>query len=263
MAEKIMRNIVRRIMRESHMMYNNKGNGKLPRFDLALKKMLKIYDDSHPLLRKTSKRVSHVDDELRDLVAAMYDSMIAKNGIGLAAIQVGKARRFFLYEIPERIVSENRGPGAFETGEPEGESGSERPDACDGDRIEIEENEVIECVYTGNYTVCINPRITEKEGAFVDDEGCLSKEGWVAKVERALKVTFQAYDLDMNKFEKTVTGMEARCVQHEIDHLDGILFTDRMQEGTLREVSEDEEAAEPVESDDTAVTASGEADIGG
>jgi len=104
-------------------------------------------------------------------------------------------------------------------------------------------------VYTGNYSICINPRVTHREGAVVDDEGCLSREGWIAKVERSEKITFQAYDLDMIKLEKTVEGIEARCVLHEIDHLDGILFTDRAKEGTLRKIEyEDEE--EPGDSDE-------------
>jgi peptide deformylase len=199
--------------------------------------MIEILNDSNLFLRKTSKRVTHVDDEMHDLIAEMYDAMVAKNGIGLAAIQVGKAKRFFIYEIPERRILED-------TENPESGETDNSPGPCDSPGTETDEDVEVECVYSGEYTVCINPRIIAKEGTIIDDEGCLSREGWLAKVERALKITFQAYDLDMKKFERVVTGLEARCIQHEIDHLDGILFTDRAKEGTLRLASDDEESEE-------------------
>lgn len=212
--------------------------------------MIEILDDSNPILRKTSKRVSHVDDDLRDLVADMYGAMVEKNGIGLAAIQVGRDKRFFIYEIPKkRKVANDDNPDSAESVDP--------TQTCSDPESEIDEDAEVECVYTGEYTVCINPRIINKEGTIVDDEGCLSKDGWLAKVERALNVTFQAYDLDMNKFERVVTGLEARCIQHELDHLDGILFTDRAREGTLRLASEDEESEGSDEDEESSTAVSG------
>ena len=201
--------------------------------------LLEILPDSDPIMRKTSRRIKRVDKGLRQLVEDMYETMAQNWGIGLAAIQVGVKKRLFVYEIPKR---ETRG---YETCPPEGVKDEDERESDDASAEEQEdandETPKLDPGYTGEYTVCINPKIISREGSFIDDEGCLSREGWVAKVERAYEVTFQAYDLDMNLFEKTVTGLEARCVQHEIDHMDGILFTDRAQKDTLREISEDAE----------------------
>ncbi|MCK4721502.1 peptide deformylase [bacterium] len=217
--------------------------------------ILEILPDSDPILRKTSRRVTHVDENLKKLITDMYDTMVIKNGIGLSAIQVGVLKRFFVYEIPVLVVDEIEGkPGEkpCETSQADEANHETAPDKFseateNPGKDESEADQEISYVYTGDYLVCINPRIISKEGSVIDDEGCLSKEGWHAKVERALNVTLQAYDIEMKKFVKTVSGLEARCVQHEIDHLDGILFTDRAEEGTLREVTDTEngESEEP------------------
>jgi len=72
----------------------------------------------------------------------------------------------------------------------------------------------------------INPVITHKEGSQYGQEGCLSVPGKRGDVERPMKVTFEAYDRNGNKFEKTVEGLFARCVCHEFDHLDGRLYVE-------------------------------------
>jgi len=198
--------------------------------------LLEILPDSNPVMRKTSRRVRRVDDKLRRLVEDMYQTMVENWGVGLAAIQVGVRKRLFIYEIPRR---EMRG---YETCRRDSsirvrETGHDEPEEEQGGP----EAETVDPGYTGDFTVCINPKIISRDGSYIDDEGCLSKLGWMAKVERAYEVTFQAYDLDMKPFERTVTGLEARCIQHEIDHMDGILFTDRATPGTLREITEEEE----------------------
>lgn len=198
--------------------------------------IVEIIPDTDPFLRKTSRRIRHVDSRLRDLVADMYDIMVENWGIGLAAIQVGVPKRLFIYEIPHRPLKGYESCPPKEQTEESDDDGGMSEDAG----------------YTGEYIVCINPRITAREGSFIDDEGCLSRSGWLAKVERAIKVTFEAWDINMKKFERTVEGMEARCVQHEIDHLDGILFTDRAVPGTLREVTEEELAEDEGDPDDLA-----------
>jgi peptide deformylase len=76
--------------------------------------------------------------------------------------------------------------------------------------------------------VYINPRITEKTGAVNDEEGCLSFPNIFCKVKRAAKVTVEALNLDGKPFTQTVEGLHARIVQHENDHLDGVLLADRM-----------------------------------
>jgi len=215
--------------------------------------LIPILPDTNPIMRKNSHRIRHVDDGLRKLTEDMYETMTNGWGVGLAAIQVSERKRLFIYEIPNREVK------GYETclrdvapkdnpDEEEIEAEVEiSEDSVEPGDEEDEEEEEYDPGYTGDYTVCINPRIISREGAIIDEEGCLSKAGWVAKVERAYRVTFQAYDLEMEKFERTVTGLEARCVQHEIDHLDGILFTDRALPDTLREVLESIDDEEPEE----------------
>ncbi|HYE77044.1 MAG TPA: peptide deformylase, partial [bacterium] len=98
-----------------------------------------------------------------------------------------------------------------------------------------------------DFAVVINPQIVARSGSSIAEEGCLSHEGYTAQVKRAFQITVKYQDEYMKKHERTIEGWEARIFQHEIDHLDGILFVDRMEEGTLRapeERSEAEAAAE-------------------
>lgn len=141
--------------------------------------ILDVIPDNDPFLRKTSKRIRHVDDDLRALVADMYETMVENWGIGMAAIQVGVPRRLFIYEIPKRPVKgyEACAPGsvASENGE---HSEAENPAAVDessdvADSTDNGSGDEADGGYTGEYTVCINPRILEREGAFIDEEGCL------------------------------------------------------------------------------------------
>lgn len=89
---------------------------------------------------------------------------------------------------------------------------------------------VMDCSETHDMPlVFINPEITEKTGeeeAIESEEGCLSFPGVYAKITRARKVTIQALNLDGQIFTKIYTGLEARCVQHELDHLNGVVFLD-------------------------------------
>jgi len=221
--------------------------------------LIEILPDSNPVMRKTCRKIKHVDDELRQLIEDMYETMVDKYGIGLAACQVGVTRRFFIYEVPKRDLKgyetcrPDEGVETDDENDPVDEEkiseSSDEPEIDEVEETDDEEEDEEDWGYTGDYTVCINPRIISREGVVIDDEGCLSKSGWMAKVERAYRVTFQAYDIDMEKFERTVEGLEARCILHETDHLDGILFTDRAEPGTLKEISElkDEDEDDEVE----------------
>lgn len=86
---------------------------------------------------------------------------------------------------------------------------------------------VIDC--GNNRMELVNPTIIESSGSQTGPEGCLSVEGRNAPVKRAMNVTFSAFDRYGNPYTKSVTGLEARCVQHELDHLEGILFIDRVK----------------------------------
>ncbi len=92
------------------------------------------------------------------------------------------------------------------------------------------ENEDAELVF-------INPEITNRKGSVLGEEGCLSLPELFAEVRRADEITVEAYDLDGQGFEIKLDGLEARVVQHELDHLDGVLFIDRISESAERELS--------------------------
>jgi peptide deformylase len=77
-------------------------------------------------------------------------------------------------------------------------------------------------------TVVINPEISDREGKIIWEEGCLSVPDYTANVDRDAKITLRGSDLDGNQIEETVEGLRAVCIQHEVDHLDGILFIDRI-----------------------------------
>jgi peptide deformylase len=79
-----------------------------------------------------------------------------------------------------------------------------------------------------NPMVVLNPEISDREGEISWEEGCLSVPDYVASVDRHAKITLHATDLDGNPIEETVEGLRAVCIQHEVDHLDGILFIDRI-----------------------------------
>ena len=132
-----------------------------------------------PILRQSTVPVKEVTDELRTLVADMFETMHHARGIGLAAPQVGRTERVAVVEIE---------------GEP---------------------------------LVVINPEIVEtSSGRDKAEEGCLSIPDIYADVERPKDVVVRAMDQDGNEYEVQATDLLARCLQHEIDHLDGKLFLD-------------------------------------
>lgn len=146
--------------------------------------ILDILQYPNPRLRIKAKPVEHIDDELRQKVRAMYDTMYDKHGLGLAATQVDIHQRVFVMDI-----SETR----------------DQP----------------RCV--------INPEIISQEGMQYDYHGCLSVGGHVSdKIKRAAKLRLRGMDLDGNTFEWDMEGVAAICVQHEIDHLNGMLFIDHL-----------------------------------
>jgi peptide deformylase len=133
-----------------------------------------------PVLRQRSREVAAVDDEVRRLIDDMYETMDAARGVGLAANQVGVARRVAVVDADE-------------------------------DRFEM-----------------IDPVILESEGRAVAEEGCLSIPEIYGDVSRPERVVIEATDRDGNRYRKEATGLKARAIQHEIDHLDGILFLDHL-----------------------------------
>ncbi len=142
--------------------------------------------------------VIRFDDDLRKFVADMHETMHASNGIGLAANQVGDLRRVITIEIPHS-----------------------------NSRYADQEEETKEWWHNKRFTV-INPVIAKKSGKISFQEGCLSFPDIYDFVDRAAEVWVVAMDEHGKPFEIHANGLFAVCLQHEIDHIDGIVFINRM-----------------------------------
>ena len=148
-----------------------------------------------PILRRRSAPVERVDDALRGLADDMLQTMYDAPGIGLAAVQVGVPRRLVTLDVREPTQEEI-------------EKGIEPP------------REPI---------VMVNPEIVAASDALrTHEEGCLSIPDYFAEVDRPDTVRVRWTDLDGEMHEREVGGLFATAVQHEIDHLDGALFIDRL-----------------------------------
>jgi peptide deformylase len=154
----------------------------------------------HPILRKKGEKITEITDEIRQLVSDMIETMDeGGRGIGLAAQQVGRALKLF---VLRRYVD---GPdGKWTVSDP---------------------------------IVYINPKIlaVSKETGIVE-EGCLSIPNVLLPVERPVKIKIESTRLDGSKVVEEVEGMNARVILHENDHINGVLFIDRVEEKYVREV---------------------------
>jgi peptide deformylase len=142
--------------------------------------LLNLHLLGSPVLRQRSAEVSSVDEDVRRLVGDMFETMDAAKGVGLAANQIGIARRIAVID-------------------------------ADGDRF-----------------VMIDPVILETEGSATAEEGCLSIPEIYGDVTRPERVVIEAIDEEGRRYRREATGLKARAIQHEIDHLDGILFLDHL-----------------------------------
>lgn len=170
---------------------------------MAIREIIEIPD---PLLKQVSKPVETFDDELRTLVADMFETMYDAPGIGLAAIQVG---------VPLRVLVIDLQPD-----DPDAE-----PEVCTahGDHHHTHQPTKKEP------RVFINPEILDpSEELSAYTEGCLSVPEIYAEVERPATIRARWQDLDGNVHEEEVDGLLATCLQHEMDHLEGILFIDHL-----------------------------------
>ena len=145
----------------------------------------------NPILRRKSGEVGEITDRIKKLAQEMKETMIANQGIGLAAPQVGEMERIIVVQPSLR-----RTPEEIITREPQ---------------------------------VFINPKILKKSReAVTEEEGCLSFPSLFLKIKRVKEVEIEARDENGEKISLRVTGLPARVFQHEIDHLNGILFIDRI-----------------------------------
>ena len=169
---------------------------------MALRKVIVKGD---PLLQRKSREISEITGRIRMLADDMWETMYEANGVGLAAPQVGVLRRLVVIDVTE--------PPGEEDAEDKENGGEAEPGP-------EPEPEIIKYVL-------INPEVLEvSEEKVKTKEGCLSVPGFVGIVERPERVKVRAMDLDGKYFEVEGEGMLAKALLHEIDHLEGVLYTD-------------------------------------
>ena len=156
---------------------------------MATRKMVYFPDD--PLTKKAAP-VDTFDEDLATLADDMFDTMSVHQGVGLAAPQVGVAKRLFVFQAPDG------------------------PEVC-----------------------LVNPELVEMEGREEGEEGCLSMPQLYAMVPRATRVAVRAQDIDGNPLEFEAADFVARVIQHEYDHLEGILFPERLDIISRQAILED------------------------
>ncbi|MCL2349586.1 MAG: peptide deformylase [Planctomycetaceae bacterium] len=157
---------------------------------------MQIIKYPHPILRHKCKPVKKIDQELRDIVAEMFETMYDDDGVGLAANQVGLPYQLFVINT-----------------------------SGDADKKE-------------NEHVFINPVIRKKKGSEESGEGCLSFPEINAPVIRPAEVVIQGVGLDGQVHELHCKKLISRAVQHEYDHINGVVFIDRLSPANLLDIKE-------------------------
>ncbi len=156
---------------------------------------ISVYGD--PVLKKRASELSQDYPNLKDLVNNMWETMYNANGVGLAAPQIGRSIRLFIIDTIQLLDEES----------------SEKP------KIPIR----------GVKQVFINPKIIEKNGdEWSYEEGCLSIPEIRADVSRQAEVKIEYFDLEFNHRIDEFYGIDARVILHEFDHVEGILFTEKI-----------------------------------
>ncbi len=167
---------------------------------MAKREILQINTpEGDAILRTRARKISRMDEDTLQLARDMVETVIGV-GVGLAAPQIGVPLRLIVVDIP---------PDSIEEDDP------------------------------GFQMALYNPRIVRRRGGKeTDEEGCLSLRNMYGPVERDLSVVVRAYDMQDRQIQITADGFLARVLQHEIDHLEGIMFTDHMEnsEAQLRYV---------------------------
>jgi peptide deformylase len=162
--------------------------------------ILPIFQYGDPILRTKGKRIQKIDGHIRELVANMIETTHAANGIGLAAQQVGEALQLTVLDISQV---------------------QDRPSTLKLNGKDVDPA-------TAMPLVLINPEIEMRGESEIGTEGCLSFPEISGQIERAKSVAARALTLDGSTIEFEASGLLARAIQHEVDHLNGILFIDRM-----------------------------------
>jgi peptide deformylase len=170
--------------------------------------LLEIIKYGHPTLRKKGARIETITPEINKLIADMFETMEENHGVGLAAQQVGQAVQLTVIDV--RAVEDR--PSTLE---------------LNGNAADVAEFMPL---------VLINPEISPLGEPLAGGEGCLSFPEIYAEVIRPVQVDVKALDARGRPIEFRCGGLLARAVQHETDHLNGILFIDRMDKKTKAEI---------------------------
>ena len=166
----------------------------------------KIITAENPILRQKGKKIHRFDASIQKLADDMFETMHAAHGVGLAGPQIARSLRIFVAEYEEHMADES---------------------------------------IVHHKVAMVNPEIIKAEGEELGTEGCLSIPGYVGdNIRRAAKVTVKGQDVRGKPMRVNAEGWFARILQHEIDHLDGILFLDRLDRPEdLRQLTDEEEVA--------------------
>ena len=165
-------------------------------------------------LRETAQPITAIDDEIKELAEAMTRSMRAYDGVGIAAPQVGVAKKLVVFDVPFPEDASDLSPGEA-------------------------------ALLPLMPLAVVNPEIAAYSTTVAErDEGCLSVPGIFAPVVRPERVIFRARKLDGTFIEYECGGLLGRCIQHELDHLDGVLFTDRVSPAEQEKIRAELEALE-------------------
>lgn len=154
----------------------------------------KLRLDDDPILRKTAKPINDINNKIVELAEDMIETLGNYEGVGLAGPQVGILKRIIVVDFSDDENYEQFKDGPI---------------------------------------IAINPEIIESDGSIIEKEACLSFPEQFGKVERPQKVTVKYTDLEGNEVTDVFEDMPARCFCHEIDHLNGIVYLDRVIDGTL------------------------------
>jgi peptide deformylase len=157
--------------------------------------VLKILQYPHPLLKSRSEQVKSIDNRITRIIRDLLDTLYASPGVALAAPQIGEPYRIIVCDVSRKVKEKHH------------------PDHDTSHHGQI---------------VLINPRFLRQEGKKIFREGCLSVPEYTGNVSRAERIWIKGLDPKGLSVELIAAGFEALALQHEIDHLDGVLFLDRI-----------------------------------
>ena len=170
---------------------------------------LSILQYGDPILRAKGKSIAHLGDRIRELAANMIETMHAANGVGLAAQQIGEAIQLTVLDVSKV---------------------EDRPTTMELNGKDVDPA-------TSMPLILINPEIELVGEIEIGTEGCLSFPEITGEIERARSLSVHAQNLDGEHIHIQTTGFLARAIQHEVDHLNGVLFIDRMSSAAKTSLS--------------------------